>query len=59
MDGGLGDADFLDAAVVGNPWATQAPKTAANPEQVKLPNASLESENGEQPQTAASAQASS
>jgi hypothetical protein len=29
MDGGLGEVDFMDAQV-GNPWATQGPKTAAN-----------------------------
>ena len=29
MDQGLGNADFLDAAV-GNSWATQGPETAAN-----------------------------
>jgi hypothetical protein len=31
MDGGLGDADFLDTAVsVGNGWATHDPETAAS-----------------------------
>ncbi len=33
MDGGLGGADFLDAAV-GNAWATQHPDTAANDERL-------------------------
>jgi integrase len=60
MDGGLGEADFLDTAVrVGNPWATQDPKTAANAQPTPLPNSALESGNEEQPQTAATAQASS
>jgi integrase len=32
MDEGIGDATFLDDAVeVGNGWATQDPRTAANP----------------------------
>lgn len=31
IDGGLGEADFLDAAV-GNSWATEHPATAANPD---------------------------
>jgi integrase len=56
LDGGLGAADFLDTAVqVGNPWATRGPKTAANAKPLDLPNDALESENTDQPQTAASA----
>jgi hypothetical protein len=43
------------AAVMGNPWATQAPQTAANAEPVYLPNAALESEITEEPEAAASA----
>ena len=31
MDEGLGDAAFLDA-LVGNPWATRDPQTAASEE---------------------------
>jgi hypothetical protein len=34
MDAGLGDADFLDAAV-GTPWATEDPETAATDEAPK------------------------
>jgi hypothetical protein len=55
LDGGLGDASFLGAAVMGNPWATEAPKTAAKVERVNPPIDALESEIEDQPQTAATA----
>jgi integrase len=42
MDGGLGDAEFLDTAVqVGNPWATRAPQTPANPNAPDLAKTAL------------------
>jgi hypothetical protein len=54
MDGGLGDADFLDAQV-GNLWATQDPKTAANASGTSTRKAAAQSQSTEQPQTSVSA----
>ena len=38
MDDGLGSADFLDAAVRGNPGATQGTQTAASAGDPRVPD---------------------